>query len=144
MIKKYIDIPIYPIGFWFIVGDIDEANKFINSRVGTSEQYLTTNGGGSVVDINIIGGNKMFTLWLKEFNTAKFVHELQHILCVMFDYAGINHNWDNTETFAYTAEFIYNFYEKLQSATENKKESISKKPNKKARHNSKPVHKKKR
>lgn len=44
-------------------------------------------------------------MWLSEWEMATFVHELTHLVMMLFDQMGIPISMDNTETFAFYAEY---------------------------------------
>lgn len=44
-------------------------------------------------------------LWLKEYESATLVHEITHLVMMQFDEVGVPISRENTETFAFYAEY---------------------------------------
>lgn len=46
-------------------------------------------------------------VWLKEYETATLIHEISHLVMMLFDQVGVPISRDNTETFSFYSEFWF-------------------------------------
>lgn len=67
-------------------------------------------------------------LWLKEYETATLIHEITHLVMMQLDEVGVPISRDNTEAFAFYAEYWWNEIQRARRKYPNgKKPSEAKK-----------------
>lgn len=61
-----------------------------------------------LTESNHDSGQKCTIIWMREWETATLVHEITHLVMMCFDQVGVPISRENTEGFAFYAEFWFN------------------------------------
>lgn len=101
---------VYRAWVVLVIGDFDSFKKFMT---GTTYKHTDElhDGAGYCIGLNstnTTNGNDCCVIWLKRFESACLVHELSHLVMMVFDAKGVPIAQDNTESFAYYQEFWFN------------------------------------
>lgn len=59
-------------------------------------------------------GNNATVVWLKEYETSTLIHEISHLVMILFDQVSVPISRDNTETFAFYAEFWFTQFQRVR------------------------------
>lgn len=114
MIRKYIKVPIFPVGFWFFADcSVEEVKKALKIEA----EFPAWRGGTFKIEKN---DNTTFVLWLLDKNTAKLVHELDHLVFYFAEYIGIEYVSGAMEWFAYMKDYLFSICEAMLYRKTNK------------------------
>lgn len=70
---------------------------------------------GACVELNADNSSQNATIvWLSEYNTATLIHEIAHLVMMLFDQVGVPISRDNTEAFSFYSEYWYTTIQKTR------------------------------
>lgn len=87
------------------VGSLDELRSEMKDAEYNERDELR-DAKGMCIELTFENSNQYCCyLWLKEWETSTFVHELTHLVMMQLDEVGVPISRDNTETFAFYTEY---------------------------------------
>lgn len=86
------------------IGYKDDTAWFMDAKGACIELDSTNNDKGQNVTI----------VWLKEYETATLIHEISHLVMMLFDQVGVPIARENTETFAFYSEYWFTQMQKVR------------------------------
>ncbi len=106
---------VYRCWVVLVTGEHDEFVQFLKDCAYT-EEYEPGNAGACIYlcDKNTTNGNRAYVIYLKKFEVACLVHELTHLVMMIFDEKGVPIHTENTEGYAYYVEFWFNEIQRVR------------------------------
>ena len=87
------------------IGPLEEFKEEMNACEYT-EMYELHDAKGMCIELNETNSKqKCCYIWLKEYESATLVHEITHLVMMQFDQVGVPISRDNTEAYAFYAEY---------------------------------------
>lgn len=103
---------VYRAWVVFLIGEPEEFYEFMTkSGYKLVDDLKEGSNTGFCVQLDSSNndmGNYCFVVWMRKFETACLVHELSHLVMMVFDSKGVPIRNENTEAFAYYQEFWFN------------------------------------
>lgn len=63
---------------------------------------------GACIELNAENSSQNSTIvWLKEYETSTLIHEIAHLVMMLFDQVGVPISRDNTESFSFYSEYWF-------------------------------------
>ena len=93
------------------IGDHKELAAELKANGYTDDTEWFAEALGACVELNATNNDQnqnATVVWLKEYNTATLVHEIAHLVMMLFDQVGVPISRDNTEAFSFYSEYWYN------------------------------------
>lgn len=72
---------------------------------------------GACIELNASNNDKgqnATVIWLNEYETSTLVHEIAHLVMMLFDQVGVPISRDNTETFSFYSEFWFTQFQRVR------------------------------
>lgn len=91
------------------VGPFEEVKRELEAN-GFDDMEWVKDAKGMTVDLlpeNNTAGQNATIVWLREWELATLIHEITHLVMMQFDQVGVPISRDNTEAFAFYAEYWF-------------------------------------
>lgn len=94
----------------YLIGPADEFIATLNANRFKEDTEWFSQAKGATVELNSDNndnGQNVTIVWLLEYESATLVHEISHLVMMLFDQCGVPISRDNSETFAFYSEYWF-------------------------------------
>lgn len=98
------------------IGGLDDFKAEMKS-IGYKELDFIIDSKGMTIELcpeNNDKGNDATVIWLNGYETNTLVHEITHLVMMLFDQVGVPISRDNTESFAFYSEYWFSQIQKAR------------------------------
>ena len=92
------------------IGPVEKFSEEIKSNGYKDDVEWFKGAKGAAVELgphNNDKGQNATIIWLSEYETATLVHEIAHLVMMLFDQVGVPISRDNTESFSFYSEYWF-------------------------------------
>lgn len=98
------------------IGSLDEFRDEMKS-IGYKDMDFIIEAKGMTIELNPESNdlkNDATVIWLNGYETTTLIHEITHLVMMLFDQVGVPISRDNTEAFAFYSEYWFSQIQKAR------------------------------